>query len=285
MRGKILKIASLLISFLLFSNLSFAVCSDDCETQSELYNYISPPPFSWFGGLSYIHHWAPPTGPWGKFFVRTHPGFSFFLGHRFGPHVGAELGWEWTANKSKSQFIPIGGSILRDHFHNLTPSSLILNSKARFKMGYLDFNIYLPFFQDCFCDPIRPELIMKIGVANAKPMLHFYVIPNTDRATPQQIAHLLRRINELRNAVARDPFKLHPINDLLFVNGKTRALLRLGIGMQWFAFTNLGVRIMYRFINTSTWRGRGVLMHPPIRKLFRDDHSLAVSLYSTFPAF
>lgn len=261
-------VAGLLITASIFPTLTHAYCLDDCETQSEFYAPLAPPSVDWFGGINYIEHWIRPQKSWNRLFVNSYPGFGVYLGRRLGRFLGLELGWEWTANKSRTTALARGETILE--FTNTNPSPVTVNSKVRFKTGYLDLNTYIPVLDGCHC-PSNSEVIFMIGVCTTRPKMHFRVNPTDSTRFIQ--------LNNLRNTA-----EIPPMQQLTYVDGRMRALVRIGIGYQGFVYDNLGFRIMWRYQNNSTLRARYV-QDPRFRKVWGDDKSVSLGIFTTFPSF
>lgn len=247
----------------LITNTSYATCIDDCESQNDLYAPLSYPPCNYYMGLTYIQSWLKPRSDWNKLFVTSHPGVSFFFGRRLNQFFSLEIGYEWNTNRPRRYPLLNGTTLLG--IPNLSGRDVVVVSKARLKTGYLDLQTHLPILMDDCFGSIKPEFIVMAGISNTRPKMHVHIVsPNPN--------------------IVVTPFLTPSLRRLTFLQGRTRTLYRLGIGVQGFVFNNLALRLMWRFQNTSALRPR-LVDTPEFRKMFKDSQSVSLGIFTTFPAF
>lgn len=271
----------MLMSFGIGIKSCLANCFDDCQSQNELYANYDHPPCNYYGGISYIQSRMAANGEWNRFFVTSHPGFSFYFGRRLNPLFSVELGYEWYSNRPKKFPFLIGETVLG--FPNLTNRNLVVTSKARLKTGYLDLQLHLPLWFDDFCYSIQPEFLALVGVSSTKPKMHIR-LAHLDRHHHHHHHHHQSTLRPHPFVTHEELRHEHLVRRITFVQGRTRALYRLGLGLQGFIYNNLGLRFMYRFQNTSALRPR-LVATPELRQIFKDSQSVSLGFYTTFPAF
>ena len=203
-------------------------------------------------GGSYKQNWVKPKGEWKQIFPSEQTAFDVYFGWRFVPYFGAELGYEWTARKPKSIAVPMNGTFMG--ITNNTRSNVLMTGRLRFKTGHADLNAFIPFR----FDEITPEGIVSVGVASMKPCAKIIANSNaaSDEFSPQFTA----------------------------IEGRSKAVLRVGLGLQTLVLEKVGIRALWRFENTSVLRFRnGVLVNSPgTRDIFHNSQSLSLGLFIKF---
>lgn len=207
-------------------------------------------------GVNFKENWIKPRDEWQRLFVKSSPGFNVYLGWRFHPYFGAEFGYEWTADKPLSTRVPNGASLLG--VLNNTGATSILSSKIRFKSGAADLNIFIPLIDLSPCKDLMPEAILSLGVAGMKPSLR---IRSADIAPATTFS-----------------------SQFTGIQGRSKAVFRLGLGLQSLVIEQVGVRALWRWENTSVLRTRNSLIahNAATRKIFKDGQSLALGVFFKF---
>lgn len=287
MNAKGMKLVNFLILLFIFSsqlfvNKAFASWSchsnsGDCFDKCEPYRQLSAPPSVYYAGITYKLMWLPPRGEWHKFFVSHYSGTGFYFGRVICDLFSIELGYEWNIDKPKSFVVPVNGFVLGVKNFGYVPTNgepgfvgeiippgsvppgpITIISKVRLKTGYIDVNNYIPIFTPDFCfnQMFKPNIILSAGVANVRPMFHIQVIPQS----------------------------IFPIDTITFIQAKTKAVLRLGVGFQAYFYKNFGLRVIGRWQGTSALRGRGPITgEPRNRDILGNDKSIYIGLYFAFP--
>jgi len=229
--------------------------------------------YNTFGGINYKQSLIRPTDQWDQLFVKTQPGFDVYLGWRFHPNFSAELGYEWSADKSLTTVVNErvglanpGGSLLGVTNNSIFP--IALSGKVRFKTSHVDLNTFIPFvFQDW-----APEWIVSLGVGLTKPNMKITGIPIGFNGFN---GHGLG---------GSDPAAAAFIEEFAGVVGKSKTVFRGGFGLQASLIEDVGIRALVRYERTSVLRGAGdiVTRNPTIAKIFQNGFSLSLGLYFKF---
>lgn len=205
-------------------------------------------------GVNYHQNWISARPGWGQLFVRTQPGFNFYFGWRFHPNLAGELGYEWSANKPLAT--TIGGP--NQSFLGVTNTGVpvSLTGKVRFKTGHADLNLFFPLLiLENALDNLAPEGIFSVGVGSMKPHIKIKSSPETAFS-----------------------------NNFTAIDGRSKAVFRVGFGIQTLLVEDVGARIIGRYENTSILRATGSVatQDPSTRVIFRNGVSLAVGLFVKF---
>jgi len=205
-------------------------------------------------GGSYKQNWIKPKGEWKQLIPTAQSAFDVYLGWRFAPLLGIELGYEWTMRKPKSIVVPIGGIFMG--VPNMTGQNILMTGRIRFKTAHADLNAFIPFR----FDEITPEGIVSIGVAGMNPCMQI----TTEKSAIQ----------------ARDEFS----PQFTPINGRSKAVLRVGLGLQTMVLESVGIRALWRFENTSVLRFRNSVLvsSPGNRDIFHNSQSLSLGLFIKF---
>jgi hypothetical protein len=199
-----------------------------------------------FAGLGYKQYWVSPKTEWKPVLRGNTSGFAFLVGQRVHDYFAVELGYEWTTDKPKTVSVANGSSLLGVP----TAADVNIQSKLRFKTGYADLQLLMPFK---LTETFNPELIVALGVGTMKPSIRF----SSDPATTSAFTN------------AFTTFK-----------GKSKTVGRIGLGLQSFLTESIGVRVIWRFENTATLRGSNsvIAQNPATRTLFKNGQSAFVGL-------
>lgn len=196
-------------------------------------------------GIDYKQLWVKGKGFWSNKIAKSFPGGTVYLGTNFTECFGAEVGYSWTMRKHHRGAI-IGGPLFP------TPNNAIVRTHTRFHSFHFDLNGYVP-LDNCW------ELIGSIGIGSMKPRVEA-VVENQGGLTTDQV------------------------NIIQSVNGKSKAVWRLGVGAQFLFTECVGARAMLRWEATESLRitGLGFGSERHGRKAFKDAVSLAAGVFVRF---
>ncbi len=205
-------------------------------------------------GLGFKQYWVRPKSDWRKLFKANTPGFLFFAGWRFQPNFSLELGYEWTADNPKMFLLNNNDSLFSSQ--NTTGQNLSIEGKVRFKSGYADINVLFPLR---LTEDFAPEGIFSFGIASVKPIIR------------------LSNPNENQQNAAATTY----MDQFRFIEGRSKAVPRIGFGLQTNIFGDVGVRVLWRFEKTSVLRFRnGPFSHgESSRVLFDNAQTLSISIF------
>lgn len=208
-------------------------------------------------GVNFKQNWIKPHSGWNSLFVKEQPGFNVYFGWRFHPNFGAELGYEWTADKPKAFIVQPGSTLLSAT--NASGSPIRLTSKVRFKTGAIDFNAFIPLCAVPLWEEVIPEGIISLGVSGMKPSIKIF----SDASTPATTAFS---------------------NQFTTIKGRSKAIYRAGFGVQALVIENFGLRALWRIESTSFLRARNSLIttNSSTRVIFKNASSVAVGLFFKF---
>lgn len=214
-------------------------------------------------GFNYKQAWIPPKGDWRRLLIRTQPGFDVYFGWRFHPFFGIDAGYEWTANKPLKIAISPGQNVLGAV--NNTPFIMTATGKVRFKTIRADLNGFIPLHIPFYCNyfPELPEAIVTVGVAGMRPDVKIDVMPVNGPIT--------RRVE-----LYQDQYN--------FINGRSKAVFRFGLGLQTILIEDVGLRFIWRYETTGVLRVRDsfIAQAPATREVFSNGHSVALGFYIRF---
>lgn len=207
-----------------------------------------------FVGMGYKQYWVTPQGEWKRVLNGNTGGFALLAGQRIHPYFAIELGYEWSNGAPKIVSVPDGGAFLGSG--NASGGPINLQGKVRFKTGYADLQILMPFKVTETC---TPELIFALGVGIMKPSIKL-ASTAADPAT------------QAAQAAFMAPFSTF--------KGKDKAVARVGLGMQTFLTESIGIRALWRFENTANLRGTNSAIAQDLnrRTLFKNGQSVFVGL-------
>lgn len=234
----------LLVALILYSNVLVA----NPNYRGNRWEYDS------YVGAGYKQYWIRAKDDWKRLFTGNTPGFTVFAGWRFHPYFGTEIGYEWTTDKPRSMIWQNNESFL--NLTNTSGNPIYMDGKVRLKSGYIDLNMFIPI---ALAEDMTPEGIFSVGVAAVKPILK--IIPTQGYNN---------------NAVAGQL-----VRDIQTVEGKNKAIWRVGFGLQTLLFGDVGARLFWRFEKTSMLR----LRHGPIaedartRVMFNNGQSLTLTVF------
>ncbi len=194
-----------------------------------------------FGGVDFKQSWVSSKALWKPLLQATGPGLGFYAGQRIHPYVAYELGYGWSFDRIKNTNIPVGSSFAGVAATAGT-GSLPLKGRFHLKTAYLDINLLIPMNKAM---DQSPEWVLSFGAAMIKPALN---VLNTNTGVS------------------------------LALQGSTKAAGRLGLGIQSFLVGNVGMRLMWRFENTSVLRV-GNVTDPRYSALLNNGSSLSLGLF------
>jgi len=197
-----------------------------------------------FGGVDFKQHWIPSKTLWKPLVTATAPGIGFYAGQRIHPYIAWELGYGWSLDKSKSRRVANNtafAGILN------TGNDASLKGRLHLKTAYADLNILLPWNK--MMDQ-SPELVLSFGVAMIKPILRIAVVDSSNA----------------------------DLASLSNLQGSAHAAARFGLGIQSFLVGDVGMRLMWRFENTSVLR-IGNVVDPRFTSLLRNGQSVSLGLF------
>jgi len=196
-----------------------------------------------FGGFDFKQSWIPSKTLWKPLITASAPGFGFYAGQRVHPYIAWELGYGWSVVKSKTTLVP-ANTRFAGVFNTATAT---LKGRLHLKTAYADLNLLVPLNK--VMDQ-SPELILSFGVAMIKPILRIAVV-NSSNADLASLSNL---------------------------QGSAHAAARLGLGIQSFLVGDLGMRLMWRFENTSVLR-IGNVVDPAFSSLLSNGQSVSLGLF------
>lgn len=173
---------------------------------------------------------------------KNYPQGNLFAGIRFNECLAMEFGYEGTAKKTKTAFVPLGASFFGDV--GLEDSS---TTKTRIAGPHIDVLGFYPIFEERYC----LDLFGSFGLANLKFKSRLDVM------------------------TAGDP----EVSSYSFL--KRKLIPRVTLGVQHMINNNLGVRAMATWERTSSFKNiyadRGPLYMRP-----KDSRSLGVGVFYSF---
>jgi hypothetical protein len=197
-----------------------------------------------FAGFDFKQSWIPSKTLWKPLLTATAPGLGFYAGQRVHPYIAFELGYGWGIDKSKSMLVP-ANTAFAGVLNGATAASL--KGRLHLKTAYADLNFLVPFNQ--VMDQ-SPELVLSLGVAMIKPALNISVVNSSDAS----------------------------LASLSTLKGSAHAAARLGLGIQSFLIGDVGMRLMWRFENTSVLRV-GNVVDPRFASLLHNGQSVSLGLF------
>jgi hypothetical protein len=199
-------------------------------------------------GVNYKLTFIKPRQQWNRLLEDRYPGFGLYVGTRFHPYFGAELGYEWTANKVKSYTVNNNTALL--NIRNTTGQDIVITAKNRFQSGFIDAILFIPF---CLTPDINPEALVSVGVAANTTHLRVKTNPNIFPFTNQFVAAK---------------------------SSGVRAIPRFGLGIQSLIVENIGLRLMWRWEGTQNLRVQeGVSNTANNKAFYQNANSLSISVY------
>jgi len=196
-------------------------------------------------GLDAKQIWRSNKGDWTNVFGRSSTGFNAFIGGKVHEMVALEAGYDWAGRKKKNFSFAAGSP-----FFGVTNSAAFTGStKVGIKGPYADVQLVMPIE--------NVELVASLGVAFRKPTLSVSV---------NGAGNLYTAISQL-------------------TADKTKALVRLGLGLQGMVHENVGLRAFARWENTSRLhvRANGQLGSLGVsNKAFKDTFSASFGAFYQF---
>ncbi len=199
-------------------------------------------------GADYYQPWMKGSRDWNNIFPTTFPGFSFYLGTKFHPNFGLEVGYDGSVNKKKEWSLPAGTAF----FGQTVGTSIAGTTKIRRSGGHFDVLMYLPIVETL-------EFMGSIGFGWLQPK-----IKTTFSAAPGA--------SSLSSALAS-------------VSGEGRGLLRIGLGLSYMATDMVGFRAKVGWESTSTLRVKGNQAFADaglIPKAFKGSTAMSVGAFVKF---
>jgi hypothetical protein len=213
---------------------------------------LRPIDYDTYIGIGYKQNWIKPKGEWKQLLRNEQGGFDVYLGWKFVPYFGVELGYEWTIRQPKSIVVPNNTVFMG--VRNNTGTFTSMTGRFRFRTGHIDLNAFIPFK----LGSITSEGIASIGIASIKPCLFI----------------------QTENPTATYNFS----SQFTSIEGRSKAVFRVGLGIQTWLLENVGVRALWRFENTSVLRFRNSIVAYALttRDVFHNGQSLFLGLLVKF---
>ncbi len=201
-------------------------------------------------------------------FVKSYSGGNFFVGLQW-CNIGIEGGYDCAKKSNNQSTVPLQNSYAVPLGFGTQSTSVSTKIRTKFSEGWhVDFNGYLPILNSL-------ELIGSIGFGKIKASA------NTD----------IRTVNTLNsgpgitisNSYINGVFVPGNSDSTVSVaHNKNKTVLRLGAGLQYMVFDNVGIRGIFRWKNTS--RVRVSAIEGTIRRSIasRDGISLEAGLFLRF---
>lgn len=201
-------------------------------------------------GVNFKYSWVKPVDEWRRLFTTAHPGFAVYLGGRFHPNFGLEVGYEWTDNKWTNNEVLNSGSLLG--VTNIQGNS-ILASRLRLTTAHIDLNAFFPVSLAC---GIQPEGIVSIGVGSVKPWI------------------------DIKSLTPKTAFT----NQLSAMTGKSKTIARFGLGIQTQLIECVGVRLLWRYETTGKLEVKNseIVQTEKNHKIFGNSQALLAGLFVNF---
>ena len=174
-------------------------------------------------GVDYTQTYMRAQGAWNLIFPKSYPGASVYVGTRFHENFGFELGYDWSARRTKDYVLPAGSSFFGGTV--TSPNGLRGSTKIRRTGGYLDLLGTLP-VAECV------ELLGSIGFGWVQPKI----------------------VTSFSSGTAASSTTSSAISS---VSGKGRGVFRLGFGGIFMVTESVGVRAKINWASTSTLRLKG----------------------------
>lgn len=178
--------------------------------------------FSPFLGVDFAQTFMRAKNSWDLIFPKTYPGLSLYVGTRFHENFGIELGYDWSARRSKSWTLPNGSNFFGGTV--TTAPALTGVTNIRRTGGHVDLWGFLP-VAEC------TELMASIGYGWVQTKI------TSSFNIPVGNSNLSSIISS--------------------VSGQGRGVFRLGAGALYMITEMVGVRAKISWQSTSTLRVRG----------------------------
>jgi hypothetical protein len=202
-------------------------------------------------GIDYTQTYMRAKNSWNLILPKDYPGASFYVGTRFHENFGLELGYDWSARKTKNFTLPNGSAFFGGRI--TSPGALSGNTKIRRTGGYVDVLGAFP-VAECV------ELLGSVGFGWVQPKIVTSFTTEAAGATPASSA-------------------------ISSVSGKGRGVFRLGIGGIFMVTEMVGVRAKINWASTSTIRVKGNAVFNSLgydSRAFKGSTALAVGAFVRF---
>ncbi len=173
-------------------------------------------------GVDYTQTYMRARNSWNLIYPRDYPGASFYVGTRFHENFGVELGYDWSARRTKNFALPSGTSFFGGV---IGPNGLAGKTKVSRTGGYLDILGTVP-VAECI------ELLGTVGFG--------WVQPKVETSFSSEVAGATTTSSAIASTSA-----------------KGRGVFRLGIGGIFMVTEMVGVRAKINWASTSTIRLKG----------------------------
>lgn len=200
-------------------------------------------------GVDYYHAWMKGKNNFSSVVPKSYPGATFYLGTKFHECFGVELGFDWSAKKSKNFTFAVPAT------STVGATTITGKNTVRRSQIHLDLIGYLPIVDDCF------ELFGTIGYGWFKPKFHEEFTQRLNVASSTQAAGTVIRSGT-------------------FSRSKGKSIFRLGVGAMYMVTDCIGLRAKLGWETTSSVRYTGI--NGTHFKPFKDTGTLAVGAFVKF---
>jgi len=176
-----------------------------------------------FLGVDYTQTYMRARNNWNLIYPNQYPGASFYVGTRFHENFGVELGYDWSARRSRDFSLANGSKFFGGTI--TSPNGLVGKAKIRRTGGYLDVLGAIP-VAEC------TELFGTVGFGWVQTQIFSSFSSEVAGATPTSSA-------------------------ITSVSGKGRGVFRVGVGGIFMVTDVVGVRAKINWASTSTLRLKG----------------------------
>jgi hypothetical protein len=201
-----------------------------------------------FMGFDYYQVFMKGNRDWGSTFPKSYPGATLYIGTKFHENFGLEIGADWSAKKSQKD------NYLQSTFmkNQTNPTGLSTSTNLKRNGAHLDLITYLPIVDSL-------ELTGHIGVGWVHPKVE--IATNFGSSSSQMASALVT------------------------TTGKTKALVRLAIGLNYMVTEMVGIRAKLGWENSSALRLSGNSSFNTLgfnTKGFKDSKTAAVGMFVKF---
>jgi hypothetical protein len=194
-------------------------------------------------------------------------GGTVYVAGKIWEYFGLEAGYSRTADRSKTHLFGTG----EDFYGNGDTGGASMKVTNRFSSWHVDMNGFFP-LDECW------DIVGSVGYGWVKPEIKVR-IPAV--AAPG--------INP--NLFTTPGFFPRDADALSTIHGKTKGVLRLGVGVQAMVDDCMGLRLMARWENTGSTRihgnfdqrdRRSTIDYNALKKMFKDTYSVALGIFWKF---
>lgn len=175
-------------------------------------------------GADYYQAWMKGKGSYNQVYPKSYPGATIYVATKFSECFGLELGYDWSARKSKNFTFGTGTSFFGN---TITDSGVTGNTKLRRTGGHLDLVGFIPLC-DCW------ELFGSLGYGWVQT-----------------------KVTTTITSVGPSTTSANLSSALLSVSGKGRSVFRVGVGALYMVTDCVGLRAKLGWESTSSLRVDG----------------------------